>query len=71
MEILMKENDTTRIIQDHHLIYGYRVCRQRKKWYGWKTIIWLYTGQYNTIKGYINHFDWYERVDNIGSKKQF
>jgi hypothetical protein len=43
MKILKQETETSRIVQKGD-VDGWKVCRQRKKWYGWKNTLSILIG---------------------------
>lgn len=70
MKVLKQIDDNTRIVQKKHFIYGWMICYQIKKWYGYKTIHWLFTDQRKTIDGYQDYFE--AKIETeIGTRKQF
>lgn len=75
MKILLKESDNQRIVQKRlwAAFFLICICRQKRVWYGWKTISWLYSGQCKTISDYQSWFDWdvNKRKPAMGSFKQF
>jgi hypothetical protein len=72
MKILKQEDENTRIVQARAFLSGKMIKRQRRVWWGWKTVASLYTFQCDTLEEYIRHFNWreFEKID-IGSRNQF
>lgn len=71
MKILKQIDENTRIIQKNHSLYGWMVCYQIKKWYGYKTILDLFTGQCASLEEYEEYFDRKLKTVVIGYAKQF
>lgn len=70
MKILKQIDPKTRVIESYSLFFGWMIKYQVKKWYGWNTISYLYSGQYPNLQGYLDYFKWDIRF-RIGETAQF
>lgn len=63
MKILSRQSDV-RTVEMKLLFLGTITCRQRKRWWGWKTTAWMRSHEWEKQEDYEKWFDWEERKNS-------